>query len=92
MAQTNLPLFHFDNLFNNFAHEYRIWVFPNVEPEPPYGSAMADVADALGSTNNPDVMSNLERALNVSISLSELCCEGAALAIYSLLLEHELSI
>lgn len=81
MSQTNLPLFHFDDLLNNFAHEYRIWVPPNVEPEPPYGSALEDVADALGSTNNPGVMSNLERALNVSISLSAILCFGAAVVI-----------
>jgi hypothetical protein len=62
---TNLALFSFNDLASYFAHDYADWVPQNVEPFPPRGSAAGDVADAMGSTTNPDAMVNLERALNV---------------------------
>lgn len=37
----------------------------NVEPNPPPGSAADDLANGMGSTTIPNVMANLERALNV---------------------------
>jgi hypothetical protein len=65
MYTTNLPLFNFNDLASYFAHDYADWVPQRVEPIPPRGSAAGDVADAMGSTTNPDAMVNLERALNV---------------------------
>lgn len=59
-------LFTFDNLFNYFAHDYRLWVPAAVEENPPAGSAAQAVADAYGSASNPDVMVNLDRVLNAS--------------------------
>ncbi|KAI0890230.1 chitotriosidase-1 [Annulohypoxylon maeteangense] len=63
--RTQRPLFDFTNLLNYFAADYRTWVPQNVEPNPPPGSAAGDVADAMGSTNNPSPMVNLERNLNI---------------------------
>jgi hypothetical protein len=62
---TNLALFSFNDLATYFAHDYADWVPQNVEQFPPRGSAAGDVADAMGSTTNPDAMVNLERGLNV---------------------------
>ncbi|KAI5918609.1 hypothetical protein F4810DRAFT_715319 [Camillea tinctor] len=63
--RTQLPLFSFVNLLNYFAADYRTWVPPSVELNPPLGSAAGDVAEAMGSTNNPTALVNLERDLNV---------------------------
>ncbi|KAF4833579.1 Chitotriosidase-1 [Colletotrichum siamense] len=62
--QSQNSLFSFANLFNYFAHDYRLWVPASVEADPPAGSAAEAVADAYGSSSNPDVMVNLARALN----------------------------
>ncbi|KAI1295187.1 hypothetical protein F5Y03DRAFT_399325 [Xylaria venustula] len=63
--QSQLPVFSFDSLLNNFAADYRTWVPATVEPNPPAGSASGDIADALGSSSNPRPLYNLERWLNV---------------------------
>ncbi|KAI1171966.1 chitotriosidase-1 [Nemania sp. FL0916] len=63
--QTQLPTWDFNNLLNYFASDYRTWVPATVEANPPPGSAARDVADAMGSTNNPSPMVNLERNLNI---------------------------
>jgi hypothetical protein len=88
---TNLGLFHFNNLFDTFAHDYRLWVPASIDSHPPYGSALEDVADALGSTNNPYVMSNLERALNVSILLTAMLYHAFTITIHSPSSKHDLS-
>jgi hypothetical protein len=90
-SQTNLGLFHFNNLFDTFAHDYRLWVPASIDPHPPYGSALEDVADALGSTNNPYVMSNLERALNVSILLTAMLYHASTITIHSSSSKYDLS-
>jgi hypothetical protein len=73
--QTTNNLFAFANLFDFFAVEYRVWVPATVEDSPPPGSAMADVADAMGSTNNSTVMLNLETNLNVgSCAMNRYIC------------------
>lgn len=61
--RTQHNLWGFDRMLNYFASDYRTWAPAGSNPPP--GSAMRDVADAMGSTNNPDVMINLERNLNV---------------------------
>lgn len=65
--QTGQPLWDWNNIFDFFAHKYRLWVPAYIEANPPPGSAAEDVAGAMGSTDNPTVMTNLERGLNVSI-------------------------
>jgi hypothetical protein len=51
-------------IIENFAAaDYRLW--PNVPADAPFGNLFDDLADALGSTNNPDVMTNLEHVLNL---------------------------
>ncbi|KAG8164746.1 hypothetical protein KVR01_005021 [Diaporthe batatas] len=63
--RTANPTWDFANLLDYFAADYRTWVPANVEPNPPPGSAAGDVADSMGSTNNPNVMVNLETNLNI---------------------------
>ena len=53
-------------MLDHFAADYRTLVPLNIEPSRPPGSAAGDVADAMSSTTNPNVMINLERNLNVS--------------------------
>jgi chitinase len=60
---TSLPTFTFDELSDYFSNDYRHWA-PAGMNNVPAGSASADVADAMGSTSNPNVMTNLETALN----------------------------
>ncbi|KAF2717776.1 hypothetical protein K431DRAFT_297554 [Polychaeton citri CBS 116435] len=55
----------FDVIFDYMATGYRVWVPENVEENPPPGSLFYDLADALGSSSNPGVMSNLEYNLNI---------------------------
>ncbi|KAK5994429.1 hypothetical protein PT974_04903 [Cladobotryum mycophilum] len=62
--QSQNPLFNFADLLNYFAADDRTWVPVNIEPDPPPGSTTDDVADAIGSTTNPDIIVNLERNLN----------------------------
>jgi len=51
-------------IIENFAAvDYRLW--PNVPADGPFGNLFDDLADALGSTSNPDVMTNLEHLLNL---------------------------
>ena len=66
--QSQNPLFAWANLADFFATDYRLWVPANIlaPGNVPPGSAAGDVADALGSTTNPNVMFNLDRNLNVS--------------------------
>lgn len=61
--QTQLRTVPFDILAHFLNNDYRRW--PNVVPGHALpGSAAEDVADALGSTSNPDVLANLEENLN----------------------------
>ncbi|KAI0398768.1 chitotriosidase-1 [Xylaria palmicola] len=62
--RTQLPLFRFGDLLNYFGSDYRTWVPPHVEANPPPGSAAIEIADAMGSTSNPRPLVNLERNLN----------------------------
>ncbi|GKT51071.1 killer toxin subunits alpha/beta [Colletotrichum spaethianum] len=62
---TQLPLFTWNEVYNNFFHDYRTWVPATVNVPIPAGSGADDMADALGSTGNPTVMYNLEENLNV---------------------------
>ncbi|GAB1217038.1 hypothetical protein ATERTT37_006259 [Aspergillus terreus] len=63
--RTSLPTWTFNNLEQYFAHDYRLWVRPGANLAVPPGSASSDVADALGSSSNPMVLTNLERNLNI---------------------------
>ncbi|EFQ98549.1 chitotriosidase-1 [Nannizzia gypsea CBS 118893] len=63
---TNLPTWEWEQLYDTFAHDYRIWVPRGRGINIPPGTPSADVANALGSTSNPGVLSNLERDLNAS--------------------------
>lgn len=56
------PFFTFDELSEFGDQEYRLWV-PGGDI--PRGSFFYDVAEALGSTSNPTVMTNLETNLNI---------------------------
>lgn len=57
------------------------FVLAYVEANPPPGSAAEDVAGAMGSTDNPTVMTDLERRLNISYHKNFFClfrfsCQG----------------
>lgn len=45
--QTNQPLWDWSDIFQFFAHEYRLWYPAYVEANPPPGSAAEDVAGAM---------------------------------------------
>ncbi|KAJ5109929.1 hypothetical protein N7532_002574 [Penicillium argentinense] len=63
--QTRHSTWTWDELYEYFAHDYRQWVIHAPGDPVPAGSAAEDVADALGSSSNPTVMTNFERNLNI---------------------------